>query len=125
MYHRFNAMKERDKKGLQVLCREYLTQLRYMAEKHGLGDWLGMTLHANRKGECEGTRKEVSMLSRLCNDERIKRSDIPAVLGRSYTQCCKGGDFAKISRLPRMGVYSKIDVYLLAAEQEEVNNRKI
>ena len=66
---------------LQSLCREYLSRLRYMAEKHGLLPWVNETIKANRRHECEATKKEVEMLSRLCNDERVTRTDVPKMLG--------------------------------------------
>ena len=44
------------KAKLQALCREYLTRLEYMADKHGLGDWLRDIKHANKRGECEATK---------------------------------------------------------------------
>lgn len=42
---------------LQSLCREYLSRLRYMAEKHGLLPWVDETIKANRRHECEATKK--------------------------------------------------------------------
>ena len=62
---------------LQSLCREYLSRLRYMAEKHGLLPWVDKTSKANRRHECEATKNEVEMLSRLCTDERVPRDDVP------------------------------------------------
>lgn len=81
---------------LQSLCREYLSRLRYMAEKHGLLPWVDETINANRRHECEATKKEVSMLSRLVDDERIERKDIPTLLNKSYRQCESDGTFNKM-----------------------------
>lgn len=93
---------------LQSLCREYLSRLRYMAEKRGLLHWVDETIKANRRHECEATKKEVEMLSRLCNDERVTRTDVPKMLGKSYRQCFDDDDFDKIKKLRRVGIYSKV-----------------
>lgn len=95
--------------SLQRQCREYLSKLRHMAEKHGLGGWINTTIRANVRGECEGTRKEVELLSRCVDDERIGRADIPVLLGKSYRQCFDDGDFDRIRKLPHTGIYSKVD----------------
>lgn len=102
---------ERDE-ALQSLCREYLTRLRYLADKHGIGGFVSDLIHANRRKECEGTRHEVEMLARMVNDDRIGRSDIPNILGKSYRQCHDDGDFDKIKKLPRQGIYSKVHTLL-------------
>jgi len=98
---------------LQALCRNYLNRLRYMASKHGLLPWVDETIRANRRRECEATKKEVEMLSRLCNDERIERNDVPKVLGKSYRQSVEDDDFSHIRKLPRLGTYLKLDALLL------------
>lgn len=104
-------MRKRDEK-LQALCRDYLRRLRYMASKHGLGSWIDDLIRANRRNECEGTQKEVEMLARLCDDERVSRKDIPEMMGKSYRQCHEDGDFDRIKKLRRVGIYSKISVLL-------------
>lgn len=101
-----------DKIALQKLCREYLSRLRYMADKHGLGGWLSEIITANRRGECEATEKEVTMLSRLCDDERIARKDIPALIGKSYRECESDGTFNRIKTLKRVGIYGKVSAML-------------
>lgn len=98
---------------LQSLCREYLSRLRYMAEKHGLLPWVDETIKANRRHECEATKKEVEMLSRLCNDERITRTDVPKMLGKSYRQSVDDNDFDKVLKLERNGIYSKVSALIL------------
>ena len=98
--------------ALQRMCRGYLGKLRYVAGKHGLGSWLGSLISANRRGECEGTQKEVEMLSRMVDDERVKRQDIPAILGKSYFRCCEDGDFDRIKTLRDAGIYSKVSAML-------------
>ena len=98
------------KDTLQALCRGYLVRLRYMARKHGI-DVDGL-IHANKRGECEATMKEVEMLSRLVDDERVARKDIPEIVGKTYRQCCDEDTFSKIKTLKRVGIYSKISALL-------------
>ena len=104
---------------LQSLCREYLSRLRYMAEKHGLLPLVDETIKANRRHECEATKKEVEMLSRLCNDERVSRTDIPKILGKSYRQSNEDNDFERIKKLKHQGIYSKVSALLFAAKQKK------
>jgi hypothetical protein len=106
---------------LQALCRSYLEKLRYMATKHGLLPWVDETVKANRRHECEATEKEVEMLSRLCDDERVARVDVPKLLGKSYRQCFDDGDFDKIKKLPREGIYGKVSTLLYA---DKIKNKK-
>ena len=100
------------KTELQRICREYLSKLKGIAKRHGLGDALANLIEANRREECEATEREVKALSRFCDDERLARSDIPNLLGKSYRQCCEDGDFDKIERLKRVGIYSKVNALL-------------
>lgn len=104
---------------LQSLCREYLSRLRYMAEKHGLLPWVDETIKANRRHECEATKKEVEMLSRLCNDERVSRTDIPKILSKSYRQANDDDDFERVKKLKHQGIYSKVSALLFAAQQKK------
>lgn len=97
---------------LQELCRSYLRRLRYLASKHGIGSFVDETIAANRRHECAATEHEVRMLSRLCNDERLMRQEVPEVLGKSYRQCVDDGDFDRIEKLPRLGIYSKLSAIL-------------
>lgn len=99
---------------LQALCRDYLGKLRYMAKKHGID--VDSIIRANRRKECEATQKEVELLSRACDDERISRSDIPKLLGESYRKSEGRGVFSKIKKLKRVGIYSKIGAILLGNE---------
>ena len=69
---------------LQALCRDYLGRLRYMGKKHGID--VDSIIRANKRKECEATNKEVEMLSRCVDDERVSRTDIPKMLGKSYRQ---------------------------------------
>lgn len=98
--------------ALQRMCRGYLGKMRYVAGKHGLGSWLSSLIAANRRGECEGTQKEVEMLSRMVDDERVARIDIPKILGKSYFRCCEDGDFDRIKTLRNVGIYSKVAAML-------------
>ena len=104
--------------ALQALCREYLSRLRYMAAKHGLRGWINATIRANRRGECESTEKEVMMLARLCNDERLARLEVPKALGKSYRQCTQDEDFDKIKKLPYVGIFSKVSTLLHKAKSD-------
>lgn len=105
---------------LQALCRDYLGKLRYMAKKHGID--VDSIIRANKRNECEATRKEVEMLSRCVDDERISRTDIPKLLGESYRQSESKGVFDKIKKLKHVGIYSKVGAILLGKELEILNN---
>lgn len=54
---------------LQSLCRIYLRRLRYMGIKHGID--VDAIIRANKRNECSATAKEVEMLSRCVDDERV------------------------------------------------------
>ena len=99
---------------LQALCRDYLLRLRYMAKKHGI-DVDGI-IRANKRNECEATQKEVEMLARCVDDERISRTDIPKMLGESYRKSESTGVFDKIKRLRHVGIYSKVSALLFASK---------
>ena len=95
---------------LQALCRDYLGRLRYMAKKHGID--VDSIIRANKRNECEATQKEVEMLSRCVDDERIARNDIPKLLGESYRKTESDGVFDRIKRLRHVGTYSKISALI-------------
>lgn len=105
-------MDETRNEALQRLCRGYLSRLRYVASKHGLLPQLNSLIDMNKRQECVGTEREVQMLSRMVDDERISRTDIPKVLGKSYRQSNEDGDFDRIKKLKRVGIYSKLSVLL-------------
>lgn len=105
---------------LQALCRDYLGKLRYMGKKHGID--VDSIIRANKRKECEATRKEVEMLSRCVDDERISRTDIPKLLGESYRQSESKGVFDRIKKLRHVGIYSKVSAILLGKELEILNN---
>jgi hypothetical protein len=95
---------------LQALCRDYLGKLRYMAKKHGID--VDSIIRANKRKECEATNKEVEMLSRCVDDERVSRTDVPNILGKSYRQSNEDGDFERIKKLKYQGIYSKVSALL-------------
>ena len=99
---------------LQSLCRDYLGRLRYMGKKHGFD--VDSIIRANRKGECSGTEHEVQMLSRMVDDERIARNDIPKLIGKSYRYCEESGIFDRIKRLKHQGIYSKVIALLFKSK---------
>ena len=81
-----------------------------MAKKHGI-DVDGI-IRANRRNECEATQKEVEMLARCVDDERIARNDIPKLLGESYRKSESDGVFDKIKKLRHVGIYSKVSALI-------------
>lgn len=101
---------------LQALCRGYLRSLRHLAKKHNLGEWLQRIVNENKRGECEATEHEVEMLSRMVDDERISRTEIPQMLNKSYRQCFEDEDFDNVKKLRRVGVYSKVSALLYASK---------
>ena len=102
---------------LQALCRDYLMRLRHMGKKHGID--VDAIIRANKRKECEATEKEVCALSRVVDDERLSRTDIPKVLGKSYRQANEDGDFEQIKKLKHVGIYSKVSALLFAAKQRK------
>jgi hypothetical protein len=48
----------------------------------------------------------------MCDDERVSRADIPKILGKSYRQANEDGDFCRIKKLKRQGIYSKVSTLL-------------
>ena len=102
---------------LQALCRDYLMRLRHMGKKRGLD--VDAIIGANKRKECEATEKEVCALGRMVDDERLSRTDIPKVLGKSYRQANEDGDFEQIKKLKHVGIYSKVSALLFAAKQKK------
>jgi hypothetical protein len=93
-----------------------------MAKKHNLNKWLQGIIKENKRGECEATEKEVIMLSRMVDDERVARTEIPQILAKSYRRCFEDDDFDKISKLRHVGVYSKVSALLYASKLKKKNN---
>ena len=110
-------MNAKHNENLQAMCRDYLTRLRYMAKKHGID--VDSIIKLNKRGECSATNKEVEMLSRCVDDERVSRADIPKILGKSYRQSNEEGDFERIKKLKRVGIYSKVSALLYKSKRNE------
>ena len=118
-------MNETRKEALQRLCRDYLGRLRCVASKHGLLPQLNNLIVMNERQECVSTEREVQILSRMVDDERIARADIPKILGKSYRQANEDGDFEKIKKLKRQGIYSKLSVLLYKSKYEHKRKNKV
>lgn len=101
---------------LQSLCREYLQKLRPLAKKFGLEGFVDSTIAMNRQSRCAATESEVELLSRAVYDERVSRVEVPKILGKSYRRAEEDGDFDRIKKLKRQGIYSKIGALLLGSE---------
>lgn len=98
--------------ALQEICRNYLSMLKDKAKQYGLSSWLQDIIEQNKRNECVATEDEVEMLSRMVDDERLQRKDIPKILGKSYRQCVDDEDFDEIKHLPYVGIYSKVSTLL-------------
>jgi hypothetical protein len=105
--------------ALQSLARDYLHRLCGVASRYGLGGFVGKMIADNAVGKCVATESEVAMLSRCVDEERVSRSDVPAILGKSYRQCNEDGDFDAIRKLHRVGIYSFVSTVL---HKEDIND---
>lgn len=103
---------------LQTLCRDYLGRLRPIASKFGLDGFVDSTIKANVRKECVGTEREVEMLSRMVDDERVSRVDVAKILDKSYRYCNENGVFDKIKKLSHTGIFSKVSALLYQVEQD-------
>ena len=101
---------------LQQLCRKYLKKLYRKARDIGLDEFVERTITENENGRCTATVEQVNMLAFLCWDDRIKREEIPDLLGLSYRFCLTGNLFKRIRKFKDKGLYSKIDTLLLSEE---------
>ena len=90
-----------------------------MARKHGLGKWLDNVIKENKKGNCKSTYYECEMLSRMVNEERINRTDIPKIVEKSYRHCIEDNIFDKVKKLPNIGIYSKLSVLLYSLRNKK------
>lgn len=108
---------------LQKLCREYLSRLKDKAQQYGLSSWLQDIIEQNNRNECSATEEEVEMLSRILDEERIVRTDVPKILGKSYRQCVDDEDFDNIKHLPYVGIYSKVSTLLYKFKKQK-NGKK-
>lgn len=109
---------------LQTLCRNYLDRLRPIAEKFGLGGFVDNTIKANANKTCVATEREVEMLSRACDDERVSRVHVAKILDKSYRYCNENGIFDKIKKLSHTGIYSKVSALLYQVEQDATTSRR-
>lgn len=105
--------------SLQLLCRKYLKKLQYMGRKHGID--IDAIIRANKRKECVATNKEVEMLSRMVDDERVSRKEVPFIVGKSYRECCNDGTFDRIKTLKRVGIYSKVSALLYKRNKKSQN----
>ena len=111
--------------ALQKICRGYLTRLTYLAEKHGLGEWIKEIKEQNRKKECSATEHETQMLARLVNDERATRAEIPHLLDKPQRQCWEDSDYDKINKLKPLGIYDKVSALLYATKIRKMQKRNL
>ena len=91
-----------------------------MGKKHGI-DVDGI-ISMNRRNECSATRYEVELLSRACDDERLSRTDVAKILGKSYRQSNDDGDFEKVKKLRHVGMYSKVSALLFSSKQKKMKD---
>ena len=101
---------------LQKMCRKYLKRLLPAAKEVGLEEFVVTTIDKNKSGTCVATRQQVDMLASMCEDNRVKREEIPNIVGKSYRFCLTGNLFKRIRKLKDKGLYSKIDTLLLSEE---------
>lgn len=106
---------------LQRIARHYLSMMKDLASKFGLKDWLDNLIEENKRGECSATEEETLMLSRLCDDERVNRDEVPKMLGLSYRFCFDNDIFDKIKKLHRQGIYSKLSVLLFKHKNKKID----
>ena len=95
-----------------------------MAHKHGLTTWLNQAIKDTKRKDCVPTEHECEILSRLVDDERLSRVEIPPILGKCYQDCFNDDDFDKIKKLKRVGIYSKVNTMLYAESLKEKSKTK-
>ena len=111
-------MNDKQNRCLRELCRGYLLKLRYLAKKNGLGSWLEGAIKDTSNPDCKPTQHEVELLSRAVNDERLRKDEVPAYLGKNSKTCFYDGDYDRIKKLPRQGIYSKVSTLLYASKKK-------
>ena len=79
----------------------------------GLDEFVEKTIAENENGRCTATVEQVNMLASLCGDDRIKREEIPNLLGLSYRKCNEQKIFKRIRKFKDKGIYSKVDAIIL------------
>ena len=98
---------------LQQLCRKYLKKLYRKARDIGLDKFVERTIAENENGRCTATVEQVNMLASMCEDNRVKREEIPNIVGKSYRFCLTGNLFKRIRKFKDKGIYSKVDAIIL------------
>lgn len=98
---------------LQALCREYLGKVRHIAARYGLAAFVDDTIELNRQEKCKATEEECTLLAKIVDEERITRTDVPKILGKSYRECNDDNTFDKITKFKRVGIYSRISTLLM------------
>lgn len=73
---------------------------------------LNKTIEDSEAQKCEATEEQAEMLARICDDERVSRSDVPKLLGKSYRK-----SFENIKTLKHVGIYSKVKTLLFKSEK--------
>lgn len=99
--------------AIQALCREYLGKVRHIAARYGLATFVDDTIELNKQEKCKATEEECTLLAKIVDEERISRTDVPKILGKSYRECNEDGTFDKITKFKRVGIYSRISTLLM------------
>lgn len=94
---------------LQKMCRKYLKRLLPAAKEVGLEEFVVTTIDKNKSGTCVATRQQVDMLASMCEDNRVKREEIPNIVGKSYRFCLTGNLFKRIRKFKDKGLYIKFN----------------
>ena len=95
------------------LCTKYLNILRPMANKHGLLPFVDTMVKDMEDGKCKPTDEEAEMLSRMVDDERLSRTEVPKLFSMSYRKFYEQGLFDRVKTLKHQGIYSKISAIKL------------
>lgn len=103
--------------NLQEICRHYLQKLSAKASQYGLSPWLNDIIEQNKNGKCKATEEDVEMLARAVDDDRIPRTEVPKLLGKTYRQCVDDEDFDEIKKFRYVGIYSKISTLLFKGKK--------
>lgn len=90
-----------------------------LAKTLGLQDFVNDTIEKNEKGQCIATKEQVDLLSKMCDDDKIRRDEIPQYAGISYRQCVLIDIFPFIRKFENKGQYSKIDAMLFKEGEKE------
>ena len=106
---------------LQKMCRKYLKRLLPAAKEVGLEEFVVTTINKNKSGTCVATRQQVDMLASMCEDNRVKREEIPNIVGKSYRFCLTGNLFKRIRKFKDKGLYQKEcdNIYCLPRQRKD------